>query len=93
MIFTGKCGNINCIIKITYYPTLPSEYHKSTSPNMYEEGTGLMTQGPTYLDANSPQAHSYDAKERVRAMSVQSEPSRTKGLSTKSCGYRCTQLS
>ena len=39
MIFTGKYGNMNFIIKITYYATLPCEYHKSTSPNIdTEEG-------------------------------------------------------
>ena len=39
MIFTGKYGNMNFIIKITYYPTLSCEYYKSTSPNIYlEEG-------------------------------------------------------
>ena len=41
MIFTGKYGNINFIMKITYYPTLPCEYHKSTIPNIpLEEGEG-----------------------------------------------------
>ena len=38
MMFTRKYGNMNFII-ITYHPTLPCEYHKSTSPNIYlEEG-------------------------------------------------------
>ena len=50
MIFTGKYSNMNFRIIITYYPTLPCEYHKSTSPNIYlEEGRAceerrLMTQ-------------------------------------------------
>ena len=60
---------------------------------MQEMITRLMTQGPTYSDPNSPQAHTDDARERMSDMSVQSEPSRTKALSTKSCGYRHTQLS
>ena len=51
---------------------------------MHETITRLMTQGPTYSDPNSPQAHTNDARERMSAMSVQSEPSRTKGLFTKS---------
>ena len=39
MIFTGKYGNMNFIIKITYHPTLPCENHISTSPDIYlEEG-------------------------------------------------------
>ena len=39
MIFKGKYGNMNSILKATYYPTLPCEYKKSTSPNTYlEEG-------------------------------------------------------
>ena len=32
MIFTGKYGNMNFTIKMTYNPTLPCEYHKSTIP-------------------------------------------------------------
>ena len=58
---------------------------------MHEEGTRLMTQRPTYQ--NSSLAHPNDARERKSAMSVQSETSRTKGLFTKSCGYRAMQLS
>ena len=39
MIFTGKYGNMNLIIQITYSPALPCEYHKSMSSNIYlEEG-------------------------------------------------------
>ena len=62
MIFTGKYGNMNFKIKITYYPTLPCEYHKSKSPNIYlEEGHAckerrLMTQDqqkPTTLTQGS----------------------------------------
>ena len=54
MIFTGKYGNMNFRIKIAYCPTIPCEYHISTIPtftrrrDMHEEGTRLMTQGPTY---------------------------------------------
>ena len=47
---------------------------------MHEEGTGLMTQGPTYREPNSQQAPPKDTREKMSAMSVQSEPSRTKGL-------------
>ena len=32
MIFTGKYGNIDFIMKITYYPTLPCEYHTARFP-------------------------------------------------------------
>ena len=55
MIFTGKYGNMNFKMKVTHYPTLPCEYHKSTSPNIYlEEGHAckeqrLMTPRPTNL--------------------------------------------
>ena len=96
MIFIGKYRNNNFILKITYYPTLPCEYHKSMIPNIQlEEGharrvSQVNDPRTTYPTPNSPQAHSYDSRERMSAMSVQPEPSRTKGLSTKSCGYRRT---
>ena len=34
MIFTGKYGNINFKMKITYYPTLPWEYHIARFPKL-----------------------------------------------------------
>ena len=47
---------------------------------MHEEGTRLMTQGPTYRDSKLTLGSSKRCRERMSTMSVQSEPSRTKGL-------------
>ena len=34
MVFTGKYGNINFKMKITYYPTVPCEYHIARFPTL-----------------------------------------------------------
>ena len=87
IIFTGKYGNINFKIKITYYPTLPCEYNNSMIPHIatrWRDPYGILKQRRMpqlgHKATNPPEEQSGAARQRMTAKSIrQSSPSESKG--------------
>ena len=81
MIFTGKYGNINLNMKITYYPTLPCEYHIARFPTFSRMEGSVWKMSIRWISQKeqrttfSPAEPSDANRERMSTLSSQFSPS------------------